>query len=60
VPEYLSSEEQYQQLGTLLPGSTLELAGYWKKRSWQNQQGQTVDSWEFMTQTFTIKQALAA
>ncbi|MPR11937.1 hypothetical protein [Microvirga tunisiensis] len=60
VPEYMSSEEQYQQLGTLLPGSTLELAGYWKKRSWQNQQGQTVDSWEFMTQTYTVKQAIAA
>ncbi|MFC1457909.1 hypothetical protein [Microvirga arabica] len=37
-------------------GTSIVARGYWKKRTWRNQQNQEVESWEFQIQFVEPKQ----
>jgi hypothetical protein len=56
VPYFRERSEIDTMLAPMDQGTTVVARGYWKKRTWQNQQNETVSSWEFQIQFVEPKQ----
>jgi hypothetical protein len=56
VPYFRERSEIDAMLAPMDQGTTVVVRGYWKKRTWQNQQSETVSSWEFQIQFVEPKQ----
>jgi hypothetical protein len=50
VPYFRERSEIDAMLAPMDQGTTVVIRGYWKKRTWRNQQNQEVSSWEFQIQ----------
>jgi hypothetical protein len=56
VPYFRERSEIDAMLAPMHQGTTVVVRGYWKKRTWRNQQNQEVESWEFQIQFVEPKQ----
>jgi hypothetical protein len=56
VPNFRERSEIDAMLAPMDQGTTVVVRGYWKKRTWRNQQNQEVESWEFQIQFVEPKQ----
>ena len=56
VPHFRERSEIDAMLTPMDQGTAIVVRGYWKKRTWRNQQNQEVESWEFQIQFVEPKQ----